>query len=67
MTIKKCLCTAYQHTWEVHSSVHPKVGGLDCKGGDEAREVTAAEVVMAEKAAASMTFLAEEVKGEGGE
>lgn len=47
--------------------MHPKVGGFDCKGGDEAREVTAAEVVMAEKAAASMTFLAEEVKGEGGE
>lgn len=62
--------------WEIHVSVNPTACGLDCEGGDRMREVAmevaGAEVVVAEKAVlvqqwVSMTFLSQEVEGEGSE
>lgn len=55
------MCIAYQDTWEIHPSVHLKVGGLDCGKGSGAREV-AVEPVAALWQQASTNFLAQEVK-----
>lgn len=73
---KKNLCAAHQDTWENHSSVHPKVSGLDHRGGCGARgvpaELTAVEAAVAEKVVGGLTvgqqdFLAEKVEGESSE
>lgn len=72
----QCLCTAYQDVLEIHPSVHLKVNGLDCGGGDRARKVSG-ELVWQRRwwqrrlwlvwQWGSRTFLTEELEGEGGE
>lgn len=56
--LQKCLCTTYKDTPESHPAVDVNVGELDPRGGKWQSEGSGAGAV---------TFLAQEVKGEGRE